>query len=199
MQFGGGEAIPRALEIIEENYKGLPDSRYWNDSEVVFSPLMSIQWMNFLYRVSHICYKNRQINAADQVYYLNKIMHSIDWFYAVELPIHFLCEHPLGSVLGKASYGDYLCVYQGTTVGGNRTNGQLYYPTLGNNVILYSNATILGNTHIGNNVVISSGTYLINEKIPDNSIVFGRSPNVVIKEKTEGEIMQYTQHIWGWQ
>ena len=136
--------------------------------------------------------------SADQVYYLNKIMHGVDWFYAIDLPEHFSCEHPLGSVLGRANYGDYLFVYQGTTVGGNRRNNKLYYPTLGNNVILFANATVLGDTHIGNNVVISADSYLLNETIPDNSIAFGTSPNIVVKRKSEDEIKQYTQHIWGW-
>lgn len=125
-------------------------------------------------------------------------MHSNDWFYAVDLPVHFLCEHPLGSVLGRAKYGDFFFIYQGTTVGGNRRNGQLYYPTLGENVILFANSTVLGDTHIGNNVVVSANTYLINEVIPDNCVVFGKSPDIVIKQKTEEEIKQYTRHIWGW-
>lgn len=161
---------------------------------------MSVQWMIFLYRIAHAVYKrtNGKAKEADQLYYLNKIMHANDWFYAVNLPTHFLCEHPLGSVLGRAEYGDYLFVYQGTTVGGNRSSGKLYYPTLGENVILFANATVLGNTQIGNNVIVSAGTYLINEVIPDNSIVFGSSPNIVIKSKSEEEIKQYTQHIWGW-
>ena len=132
------------------------------------------------------------------VYYLNKIMHANDWFYAVSLPCHFLCEHPLGSVLGRANYGDYLFVYQGTTVGGNRNKGKLYYPILGDNVILYANATVLGNTHIGNNVVISANSYLINETIPSNCVVFGSSPDIIIKKKSEEEIKTYTDHIWGW-
>ncbi len=54
-------------------------------------------------------------------------MHSVDWFYAVDLPVHFLCEHPLGSVLGKASYGDYFLIYQGTTVGGSIKGDIIYY------------------------------------------------------------------------
>jgi len=66
-------------------------------------------------------------------------------------------------------------------------------------VVLYANATILGDTHIGNNVLISAGTYLLNEKIPENSIVFGKSPNIAIKKKSEEEIKAYTQHIWGWE
>ncbi len=192
------QSIPAALDIIEKNYQGMPNPRFWDGHDVVFSPYMSTQWMNFLYRLSHELYLNGAGIAADQVYYLNKIMHSNDWFYAIDLPVHFNCEHPLGSVLGRAEYGDYLFVYQGTTVGGNRSHGELKYPTLGDNVVLYANATVLGDCHIGSNVLVSAGTYLINETIPDNSIVFGSSPNVIIKEKTEEDIKQYTKHIWGW-
>lgn len=65
-------------------------------------------------------------------------------------------------------------------------------------VCMYANATILGNTIIGNNVIISADTYLINEVIPDNSIVFGKSPNIVIKEKSENEIKDLTSNIWKW-
>ena len=89
-------------------------------------------------------------------------------------------------------------VYQGTTIGGNRSRGQLCYPVLGNNVILYANSTILGDSHIGNNVVISAETYIINEDIPDNCIVFGHSPNLIIKNMNEEAIKAYTNHIWGW-
>lgn len=193
------DAIPLALDAIEKNYTGMPNRRYWDGEEVVFSPYISTQWMNFLYRLSHALYTKKDYKSADQVYYLNKVMHANDWFYAIELPVHFHCEHPLGSVLGRADYGDYLFVYQGTTIGGNRSRGTLKYPIIGSNVILFANATIVGDCHIGNNVVVSAGTFLINETIPNNSIVFGQSPNIVIKTKSEDEIKEYTQHIWGWQ
>ena len=194
-------ALPGAIKAIEGNFTGLPNRRFFSDGAVQFSPYMSVQWMIFLYRIAHEIYIQHESSTpkeADQIYYLNKIMHSNDWFYAVDLPVHFLCEHPLGSVLGRAQYGDYLFVYQGTTVGGNRSKGKLCYPTLGNNVILFANSTVLGDTHIGNNVVVSAETYIINEEIPDNSIVFGRSPNLIIKSKTEEEIKSFTKHIWGW-
>ena len=123
-------------------------------------------------------------------------MHSVDWFYQIELPEHFLAEHPLGSVLGKAKYSDYLFVYQGTTIAGNRNQGTIYYPQIRNNVVLYANATVLGDTKIGNNVILSADSYVINENIPDNCIVFGQSPNIIVKEKKVTEIKEMTKHIW---
>lgn len=192
-------AVPTVFDAIQKNYERLPNKRFFDGKDVHFSPLMSVQWMNFLYRLSHTLYKMGGVTEANQVYYLNKIMHSIDWFYAIELPTYFLCEHPLGSVLGRAEYGDYFFVYQGTTVGGNRSKGILSYPKIGTNVILFANATVIGESVIGNNVVISAGTQIINDSIPNNCIVFGQSPNLVIKKKSEDEIKQYTQHIWGWE
>lgn len=189
--------IPIALKQMDENYQMAASKRMYN-GEMIFNPLFSVTWMIFLYRMSRIAYLGGDINTADCLYYLNKIMHSNDWFYQVELPIHFLGEHPLGSVLGKAQYGDYLFVYQGTTIGGNRRGGVLSYPVIGNNVVLYANSTILGNTKIGNNVIISANSYIINEIIPDNSIVFGSSPNLVIKRKSSDDILKMTSHIWKW-
>lgn len=197
------EAIPSALKIIKDSFSGLSSPRFFQEGEAQFSPYMSVHWMLFLFRLSHQIYINGRENSqtpkeADMVYYLNKILHSVDWYYAIDLPIHFLCEHPLGSVLGRAKYGDRLFVYQGTTIGGNHRKDLIDYPTIGDNVILYANSTILGGCNIGNNVVISSDSYLINEVIPDNSLVFGRSPNLIIKQKSEEEIKSYTEHIWGW-
>ena len=191
------EAVPNALNLMKENYEGFPDRRYWNGEEVIFSPYMSTQWMIFLYRLSHVLYLKGKTESADQVYYLNKIMHSNDWFYAVELPRHFYCEHPLGCVLGRASYGDYFFVYQGVTIGGNSKNKTICYPAIGNNVVFCANAVALGDTHIGNNVVISADSYLINEEIPDNCIVFGRSPQPVIKVRDEDEMKKYVREKMG--
>lgn len=195
------DAVPKALEVITESFFGLPSSRFFDGVKPIFSPYISIHWMMFLYRLSHEVYKmggGKAPKEADYCYYLNKIMHANDWFYAIDLPIHFLGEHPLGSVLGRANYGDYLFVYQGTTVGGNRSKGKLCYPTLGNNVILFANSSILGNCRIGNNVVVAAGTNIVNENVPDNSIVFGQTPNLIIKRKSEEEIKRYTYHIWNW-
>lgn len=199
------EAICPALELIVENFSASNNARLFDGKDVVFNSAHSVTWMIFLYRLSHELgtgekYKQagQAPKEADYVYYLNKILHANDWYHQVKLPVHFMCEHPVGSVLGKAKYSDYLMVYQGTTIGGNRKGNELFYPVIGNNVLMYANSTILGDTHIGNNVIIAADSYLMNETIPDNCIVFGRTPNIVIKQKTEAEIKSMTAHIWKW-
>jgi len=114
----------------------------------------------------------------DKIYYLNKILHGVDIYGEVELPSVFFFEHPLGMVLGRAKYGENFFAMQGCTIGGNKGK----YPTLGNNLKMYSDSKILGNCNIGNNVIIGANTYVKDFDIQDNIMVFGQSPNLILKK-----------------
>jgi len=139
--------------------------------------------MIFLYYLSHDIYIHRESTVlCDKIYYLNKILNCVDLFYAINLPDAFGAEHPLGSVMGRATYGNGFFFYQGCTVGGTKAkDGTIYYPQLGKDVKMYANSSILGRCKVGNNVQIGAGALVKNEDIPDNSIVFGQSPNLIIK------------------
>ena len=175
------------LAACEENFSCSENKYFFVEEGDVkccrFNPYHAIQYMIFLYYLSHDIYKNANIGQlCDKIYYLNKIFHSVDLFYAIELPAHFGAEHPLGSVMGRAKYGNGFIFYQGCTVGGTRDkNGNLFYPELGENVRMYSNSSILGNCHIGNNVNIRAGCIVKNQDVPSNITIFGQSPNLIIK------------------
>lgn len=123
------------------------------------------QWLLFLYYFSNTLSHNGQTALADKFYYLNKVMHSIDIYHAVNLPDVFFLEHPVGSVFGRAEYGTNFFAMQNCTVGGNRDRktGELFYPVIGDNVTLAAN------------------TYVKDIEIPDGATVFGQSPNLVVK------------------
>lgn len=175
-----GNVLPEAERRAINALKGF-NNKYFHSS---VDPLNSVIYCNYLYWVSHLLYLQNEIQIASKVYYLNKMLNSVELFYAVELPNIWSCEHPMGGVMGNAKYGDYFFYYQGCTVGGSWHKGELQYPVIGEHVTMFSNSKVLGNSHIGNNVVISANTYIINQDIPDNSIVFGTSPDIVIKVKS---------------
>lgn len=151
------------------------------------------QYCVFLYFLSNEEYKNSGSGMnAEKVYYLNKILHCVDLFYANELPSIWNVEHPLASVMGGASYNDYFFFYQGCTVGGSSG----FYPKLGHHVVMFSNSKVLGKAIIGNYVIFSANAYVINEDIPDNSIVFGSSPNLIIKTYSKEFIAEKQSHFW---
>lgn len=178
------QIMPGALAKVEENFKH-SDNKYYNrEGECYFNPFHSGQYCIFLYYISyeiaHLDRSNKNnLKLADKVYYLNKIMNSVDLFYEIELPAHFGVEHPLGSVMGRAKYGDNFFFYQGCTVGGNHH----IYPTIGDNVKMCANTTILGASLIGNNVTLGAGALIKDQDVPDNVNVFGQSPNLIFKPK----------------
>ena len=101
-----------SLDKINLKYK----NKYY---EGELNPFNAVMYCQYLYRLSNEAYKLNLIKIAEKIYYLNKMLNSVELFYAVNLPKIWSCEHPLGSVFGRAQYGDYFFFYQGCTVGGN--------------------------------------------------------------------------------
>ena len=182
------ERFDYALAACEENFSHSDNKYYYTElggaKMCRFNPFHSVQYMTFLYYLSHDIFKNANAGSlCDKIYYLNKIFHSVDLFYAIELPEHFGAEHPLGSVMGRAKYSNGFFFYQGCTVGGTKDKeGHLFYPEIGENVRMYANSCILGRSIIGKNVQIGAGALVKNQNVPNDSIVFGQSPNLIIKQ-----------------
>ena len=80
--------IPVALQKMNKCLNALSQTnRYvWRDEEVFFSPMYSVQYSIYLYFLSKALQKVWGGIETDAVYYLNKVMHSIDWFYGIDLP-----------------------------------------------------------------------------------------------------------------
>lgn len=165
------------LSRLEKCINGVDNKYFKRDGKAFFSSVHSGQYLMFLYYYSNEINKYN-ITLMEKIYYLNKILHSVDIYGAIELPETFFFEHPLGLVLGRAKYGNNFFAMQGCTIGGNKKA----YPTLGDNLKMYSNSKILGNCIIGDNVIVAANTYIKDQNIPANSMVFGSSPNLIIKE-----------------
>lgn len=182
-----------ALKRVENCFKHCGNKYYFDNSKCIFSPFHSVQYSIYLYYLSNTIYQKKGENdISTKLYYLNKVMNCVDWYYQIYLPDIFCAEHPLSSVMGRANYSNKFFFYQGCTVGGNKGK----YPYIGENVIMYSNSTIIGESKIGNNVILSTGTIVKDESIPSNSIVFGQSPQLIIKQRSETEILELTKHFW---
>lgn len=184
---------PRTFQRIEKCFRHTNSKYFWDGDECIFSYTNSVQYAIYLYYLANTIYLEcGKCELCDKIYYLNKILNGTDWFYEIALPDIFHCEHPVGSVMGRAAYSNRLCFYQGCTVGGS--NGK--YPILGENILMYSYASVLGDSIIGDNVVISTGALVLNEKVPSNSIVFGRSPDLVIVSKAKEYVESKSQRFW---
>lgn len=162
---------------MERCFKQVNNKYFFKEGMPFYNPYHSGQYLIFLYIYSNTCSNHGYKSLADKLYYLNKIMNACDIYHEVELPESFFLEHPVGTVLGRAKYGNRFFAMQNCTIGGNKGK----YPILGDNLKLYSGAKILGNSIIGNNVSVAANTYIKDINIPDDVTVFGISPNLIIK------------------
>ncbi|MGN1418018.1 MAG: serine acetyltransferase [Acutalibacteraceae bacterium] len=85
--------------------------------------------------------------------------------------------HPYNITVGSdVTMGDNVNLNKGCTLG--RTNrGNSGSPTIGNNVYIGINATVVGKISIGNDVMIAPNSF-VNFDVPDHSIVVG-NPGVI--------------------
>jgi len=106
----------------------------------------------------------------------------------------FFIDHGTGVVIGETTIiGNNVKIYQGVTLGalsfpkspdGTLIRGNKRHPTLEDNVVIYSGATILGgDTIIGEGSVIGGNVWLTHS-VPPHSKVLIEEPKMRIKQST---------------
>lgn len=94
---------------------------------------------------------------------------------------YFTIDHGTGVVIGEtATIGNNVKMYQGVTLGaksfpldenGNPIKGIQRHPTIGNDVVIYSNSTILGTIKVGDGAVIGGNIWVDADVAPGAKIV----------------------------
>ena len=166
------------LDRLEHCFRHTRIKGYWDYEGPKFDHLHSDQYAIFLYYLSNTAFKAGFESLAAKAYGLNKALHGLDAFYEIELPSIFVLIHPVGTVLGRASYRDYFCAYQNVSVGADPfVPGS---PSFGEGVVIYGGGRVVGNVRVGNNSIISLGTSIVarggkNLCVPEGHVAFGVS------------------------
>jgi serine O-acetyltransferase len=176
--------IDEALERIGHCIDGVA---MWRPGE--FNYLHSTQYCQFLYYLANTIWRNeRDGQAATRLFLLNKALNAIDLFYEIEMPPVFFIGHSVGIVLAKATYGNYLVLYQNSTVGRHLDR----IPVLGEGVILYPNTAVIGGSVLEDGVVVSQGASVIDAHAPARSIVFaGEAGRLSFRPAPETLLSEY--------
>ncbi|TSA57483.1 MAG: serine acetyltransferase [Sediminibacterium sp.] len=140
-----------------------------------------------IYRLSHQLHK-LGVTILPRIF--TEYAHSktgIDIHPCAEIGSSFFIDHGTGIVIGETStIGNNVKIYQGVTLGALNVSkdkaSTKRHPTIEDNVIIYSGATILGgSTIIGHDSVIGGNVWLTYSVLP-NSIVYHKS-EVAVKDK----------------
>ena len=151
------------------------------------------------HRVAH-CLHHLGVRLIPRI--ISEYAHSktgIDIHPAAQVGHHFVIDHGTGVVIGETTIiGNYVKVYQGVTLGALSVAKKYAevkrHPTIGDRVVLYAGATILGGkTEVGHNSIIGGNVWLT-ESVPPYSKVYykaqmtntvGKSDTIIFKAEAE--------------
>lgn len=136
------------------------------------------------------CVQNRFLKFTYKVLY--RILASwnhIEISSATQIGAGLYMNHPYCITINVASILGKNCnFHKGVTIGQENRGERKGTPTIGNNVWIGINATVVGKIVIGDDVLIAPNTY-VNCDIPSHSVVFGNPCIIKHKEQaTEGYI-----------
>jgi serine O-acetyltransferase len=179
--------IKKALaDDVRATFEGDPSAQ--SHDEIIFSypGIFAIS----VYRIAHALV---QLKVPLLPRIMTEYAHSetgIDIHPGATIGRRFAIDHGTGVVIGETTIiGDNVRIYQGVTLGalslppdaGERYRGVKRHPTIEDNVIIYSGATILGgDTVIGRNAVIGGNVWLTTS-VPENTKVFLEQPKLIFK------------------
>ena len=175
--------IDEVLHRCEVCFEASTDRYYSKEGQTYFNILHADQHAVYLYFLSNSIYKRfpEHLALAEKVFRLNKMFNANDIYCTVELPPIFKLVHSIGIVIAPGTkIGNYFKITHNCTLGNN--NGHV--PELDDWVFMMPGSKIAGKSHIGTHSVIASNTYIKDCDIPPYSLVFGSSPNLIIKPNT---------------
>jgi len=147
-----------------------------------------------VYRIAHLLHEQR-IPLIPRI--MTEYAHSltgIDIHPGAHIGESFFIDHGTGVVVGETSeIGNRVRIYQGVTLGAlsvpsdavDELRSRKRHPTIEDDVIIYSGATILGGeTVIGARSIIGGNVWLT-ESVPPDTKIFLKEPPMIYKSKNQ--------------
>jgi len=189
----GREAAFRAAvdahldEALERLHRCINACAPWRPDQ--FNVLQSSQYCIYLYFLANTIWRRSGDTAAPtRLFLMNKALNGIDLFYEIAMPEVFYIGHSVGIVLAKATYGEYLVLYQNSTVGRHQTDT----PVIGDRVVIYPNSAVIGGSFVGDGAVISQGASVIGQTVPRGQMAFrGTGRELVFRPTPSDLIAEY--------
>ncbi len=125
------------------------------------------------HRRAHKLWNKGFQNLARFISYRTRRITGIDIHPGAKIGKGVFIDHGMGLVIGEtAVIGDYCVLYHGVTLGANTFDKVDRHPKLGNHVIVFAGAKIIGPIHIGNHSIIAANAVVVKDA-PENSKLIG--------------------------
>lgn len=172
---------------VQAAYEGDPAARSNEEILLCYPSLEALS----VYRIAHVLYQ-AGVPLIPRV--MSEYAHQttgIDIHPGATIGRYFFIDHGTGVVIGETcTIGEHVKLFMGVTLGaksfqldeqGNPVKGIKRHPDIEDNVVIYSNATILGgDTRIGHDSIIGGNVWLTHS-VPPFSKVYNAQPQPIIK------------------
>ncbi|UCH84487.1 MAG: serine acetyltransferase [Candidatus Latescibacterota bacterium] len=168
------------FEDLKSIYKNDPAAR--GLEALLYPGLHAIVFHRY---IGHPLYKIRLRFLARMVSQFSRFLTGIEIHPGAKIGKGLFIDHGMGIVIGEtAEIGDDCVMFHQVTLGGTGKHVGKRHPTIGDNVMLATAATLLGPIKVGNNVKVGAETFIINHDVPDNCTVVG-APGVIVRKDGE--------------
>lgn len=124
------------------------------------------------HRLAHPFYKKNLRLIARLISHCSRFLTGIEIHPGATIGENFFIDHGMGVVIGETTeIGENVTLFQGVTLGGTGKEKGKRHPTIGNNVVIAADATVLGAVTIGDNTRVGAGAVVINSVPPDSTVV----------------------------
>ncbi len=189
------DALPEILEMlktdIQAGYEGDPAAKSMDEVIITYPAFIAIS----TYRIAHKLY---ELGVPMIPRVMTEQAHEttgIDIHPGATIGKYFFIDHGTGVVIGETTtIGDHVKIYQHVTLGaksfpvgadGTPVKNIKRHPDIGDRVVIYAGATILGgDTKIGDDCVVGGNVWLTHSL----------DPGVTIVTKPSGQAMSTDKH-----
>jgi len=187
------ERIPALIEVLDGDvralYRGDPAAKSHDEIILCYPGFRAI----LTHRIAHELH-SLQVPLLPRIMaeYAHRVT-GIDIHPGAAIGSNFFIDHGTGVVIGETTViGDNVKLYQGVTLGAlsfpTDEHGRVQrdfkrHPNIEDDVVIYSNSTILGNVTIGRGSVIGGNVFLTHSVPPGSKVVIER-PTHEVKEQS---------------
>jgi len=186
--------IPNIRSIVDTDvqaaYEGDPAAKSTKEVMLAYPAFEAIS----IFRIAHEFYvQGVPILSRMMTEYAHKNT-GIDIHPGATIGRYFFIDHGTGVVIGETTtIGEHVKLYQGVTLGaksfaanpdGTLVKGIKRHPDIGNNVVIYAGATILGgSTRIGDDCVIGGNVWLTHSVEAGNTVLAAHERNEIFSKE----------------
>ena len=127
----------------------------------------------WFHKIAHWFWMKNHRLIGRYISHINRFLTGIEIHPGATIGRRFFIDHGMGVVIGETTIvGDDVLLYKGVVLGGTSLESKKRHPTIGNNVVVGTNAIVLGDIEIGDNCKIGAGS-VVTKPAPEGSTIVG--------------------------